>query len=290
MGNSMGMHPSSKLVACVLSCLISTGSVASGAEREADAPLVSFPSIGDRDIFFGLWATTDYLNRGMSNSNGKPAVQGYIEPTLGLGYVDVFFSNVDYGEGFRGAEIDVSGGLKRWDQDDEKIWFDVGYLHYFYSPSTVSPDYGEMFAKVRYNNVFSFGFEVDYAPDYLQGGYSATYVQGDVAIELVPGSLQGNGSAANVSALDLFGSVGYQFFDDPNFVDYSTWAGGVEMKFFTRKESTAFTLLAGYSDTDLSGDECLANIGLINACDARVFATLKFDSGLSDWLAAASSP
>ena len=84
--------------------LISTGSVASGAEREADAPLVSFPSIGDRDIFFGLWATTDYLNRGMSNSNGKPAVQGYIEPTLGLGYVDVFFSNVDYGEGFRGEQ------------------------------------------------------------------------------------------------------------------------------------------------------------------------------------------
>ena len=65
-------------------------------------------------------------------------------------------SNVDYGEGFEGAEIDVAGGIR---PQFGPVSLDVGYVHYFYTPEHVSPDYGEIFAKAdyNYNDVVTFG-------------------------------------------------------------------------------------------------------------------------------------
>ena len=69
------------------------------------------------DIAFGVAFTTDYVSRGITNSNSEPAIQGYIEPSvelpnIGTAYVNMWSSNVDYGEGFEGAEIDVAAGIR----------------------------------------------------------------------------------------------------------------------------------------------------------------------------------
>ena len=64
----------------------------------------------------GMAGTTDYVSRGITQDDSKPAIQGYIEPSYGLGpvlgdaFVNVWSSNVDFGSGFEGAEIDVAGG------------------------------------------------------------------------------------------------------------------------------------------------------------------------------------
>ena len=97
---------------------------------------------------FGLAGTTDYVSRGITQDDSNPAIQGYIEPSYGLGpslgdaFVNVWSSNVDFGSGFKGRRSTLPAGLKpkflgpKWSPN-------IGYVHYFYAPEDVSPDYGE---------------------------------------------------------------------------------------------------------------------------------------------------
>ena len=97
------------------------------------------------DVAFGAAVTSDYVSRGITNSAGHPAIQGYIEPSVGPFYFNVWASNVDFGaDEFEGAEIDTAVGLRH---DIGPASLDVGYVHYFYAPEEVSPDYGEIYGK-----------------------------------------------------------------------------------------------------------------------------------------------
>ena len=56
------------------------------------------------DLSFGATLTSNYISRGITHSGNDPAIQGYVEPSVGLGYVNLWSSNVDFGgEGFEGA-------------------------------------------------------------------------------------------------------------------------------------------------------------------------------------------
>jgi uncharacterized protein (TIGR02001 family) len=121
-------------------------------EIEPTAPTPPPAAAGKFDMAIGIAGTTDYVSRGITQSDSSPAIQGYIEPSYGLGpvlgdaFVNIWSSNVDFGSGFDGAEIDVAGGLKpkflgpKWSPN-------IGYVHYFYAPEDISPDYGEIYAK-----------------------------------------------------------------------------------------------------------------------------------------------
>jgi len=52
---------------------------------------------------------TDYLFRGISNTNQKPAVQPEIDLGYGIFYIGLWGSNTVYGDGI---EIDYYGGIK----------------------------------------------------------------------------------------------------------------------------------------------------------------------------------
>jgi len=238
------------LVSSVASCLL-WGASAFGADPAPPNPL-------EPSIVLGVDATTDYMSRGLSNSNSLPAIQPYVEATMGLAYAGIFASNVDYGPGYKGAEIDLYGGVRRWEVE-ETYWFDVGYYHYFYAPSSVSPDYGEIVVKVRRNDLISIGAEIDFAYDYLKGGDTATYVEGNLRYKIVP------------DVIDLTGAVGYQFFGDPEFTDYLAWNAGIEMSF-----GEQFTIAVNYADTDLSGKGCVKDVGVDDACDTRFYATVSY--------------
>src|SRR3954462_9273188 len=100
--------------------LLAPAATAHEPNIEPEAPPVhAAPSSSEIafDVAVGVAFTNDYVSRGITNSNSEPAIQGYIEPaveipTLGTVYVNVWSSNVDYGEGFEGAEIDVAGGIR----------------------------------------------------------------------------------------------------------------------------------------------------------------------------------
>jgi uncharacterized protein (TIGR02001 family) len=224
------------------------------------------------DVAFGVALTTDYVSRGITNSNSEPAIQGYIEPsvelpTIGTVYVNVWSSNVDFGEGFQGAEIDVAVGVRPEFGD---LSLDLGYVHYFYSPEHVSPDYGEIFAKADYNfdDIFTVGARVFFAPDFNQSGNTATWVAGGFNVPL----------PYNFSA---YAGLGYQFFEDPDAFEQLAWMAGISYSW------KAVTLDLRYWGTDLSDGECAVRSGFADGCDSRVVATISVDTSWSevrDWL------
>jgi uncharacterized protein (TIGR02001 family) len=224
------------------------------------------------DIAVGIAFTNDYVSRGITNSNSEPAIQGYIEPsfelpTVGTSYVNVWSSNVDYGEGFEGAEIDVAAGIR---PEFGPLSLDFGYVHYFYAPEHVSPDYGEIFAKADYNfeDMFTVGARVFFAPDFNQSGNTATWVVGGMRVPLP-------------HDFSAYAGIGYQFFEDPDAFEQLAWTAGITYSW------KSLTLDVRYWGTDLSDDECVVRSGFPDGCDSRVAATLSFDTSLSevrDWM------
>jgi uncharacterized protein (TIGR02001 family) len=213
-------------------------------------------------LAFGAALTSDYVSRGITNSDSSPAIQGYIEPSYGPIYVNIWSSNVDYGPGYTGAEIDTAIGFR---PEFGAVSTDFGYVHYFYAPTDTSPDYGELYAKVNYNfnDVVTLGGSVYFAPDYNQSGYTGTYVEGKLAIPLPKG-------------FKISGGAGYQFFENPNAYEQLAWNAGVS---FNWKMLTADLR---YWDTNLSGSECVVRSGFSDGCDARVVGTLSIDTTWSD--------
>ena len=201
------------------------------------------------DVSFGVAFTTNYVSRGITNSGDHPAVQGYIEPSIGPLYLNVWSSNVDFGEDFEGAEIDTAIGVR---PEFGPLSLDLGYVHYFYAPKDVSPDYGELFAKADYNfnDRFTLGARVFFAPDYNQSGDTATFVAGGIKVPLP-------------HDFSVYAGIGYQFFEDPAAFEQLAWTVGASYSW------KALTFDVRYWDTDLSDDECVARSGFANGCDAE---------------------
>jgi uncharacterized protein (TIGR02001 family) len=262
-------------VPAVIAVMFATAAVG-GEQGDPTAPIEPAPLAAAADMPFdiavGIALTTNYVSRGITNSNSKPAIQGYIEPSIEVGdfgaaYLNVWSSNVDYGAGFDGAEIDVAGGFR---PEFGPLSLDIGYVHYFYSPKYVSPDYGEIFAKADYNfnDKLTVGGRVFFAPDFNQSGNTATWVAGGVRVPLP-------------HDFTAYAGIGYQFIDDPEAFEQLAWMAGVSYSW------KAVTFDVRYWDTDLDGDGCLARSGFSNGCDATIVGTLSFDTSLSqvrDWM------
>jgi uncharacterized protein (TIGR02001 family) len=238
--------------------------VAAPAAPEEVLPTPTWPF----DFAFGAALTTDYVSRGITNSDSRPAIQGYVEPSFGPLYANVWSSNVDYGDDeFEGAEIDTAIGFR----PEFGPWsVNVGYVHYFYSPADVSPDYGELFAKADYNfqDLFTIGARLFFAPDFNQSGKTATFIAGGVKVPLP-------------HDFAVYGGIGYQFFEDPDAFEQLAWTAGLS---YTWK---AVTFDVRYWDTDLEEDECAVRSGFRDGCDARIVGTVSIDtswSALKNWM------
>lgn len=87
-------------------------------EIEPTAPAPAVAAGGKANLALGVAGTSDYVSRGVTQSDSNPAIQGYVEPSYGLGpswgdiYANIWSSNVDFGDDFEGAEIDVAGGTQ----------------------------------------------------------------------------------------------------------------------------------------------------------------------------------
>lgn len=213
------------------------------------------------DVSFGFTATSNYVSRGLTNSGNDPAIQGYIEPSIGPIYANFWSSNVDFGEGFSGAEIDAAIGMR---PEFGPLKLDLGYVHYFYAPESVSPDYGELYLKADYEieKLFTVSGRVYFAPDYNQSGETATFVAGGVKVPLP-------------HDFSIYGGVGYQFFEDPSAYEQLTWTAGLSYAW------KSLTFDARYWDTDLSDDECLVRSGFSDGCGSRVVFSVSFDTSYS---------
>lgn len=193
--------------------------------------------------------TTDYVFRGVSQTQEDPAVQGGLDLTYGQFYAGVWGSNVDFGAKDPDLEVDIYAGVKPTVGDTS---FDFGVLYYGYrkdkNGAPGANSYTELKAAVsRTFGPATLGAAVYYSPEWPGKGGDATYVEGNAALPLT-------------KRFTLSGAVGHQ--EIKNYGDYNTWNVGVG---YLLGEN--LTLDVRYHDTDEH------NYGKIY--DSRVVASLK---------------
>jgi uncharacterized protein (TIGR02001 family) len=214
-----------------IALLAAAASVAlSGAAMAEDAGL---------KLSYNVGVASDYIFRGISNTNNNGQVFGGIDATYGIGYAGVWTSNVDFGTPNPDQEIDLYAGVKPTVGD---VSLDLGVIYYGYDKDKngVAGSYSYWEVKAAASKAFgpaTLGVAAYYSPEFPSKGGESYY-------------LEANGSAPIGEKLTLSGAVGYQAVDASGYFsgidnNYVTWNLGI---------SAAITdHLTGdlrYSDTD----------------------------------------
>ena len=164
-------------------------------------------------LAFNIGANTDYVFRGVSQTDEDPSIFGGVDATIGsIGYAGVWVSNVDFGNG-TDAEFDLYAGVK---PVLGPVSFDIGVLYYGYidQPSHSNEDYfeGKVAASVAAGPA-TLGAAFFYSPSFFGKTGDATYYE-------VNGALPIGDTKFTVS-----GALGYQQVKGP--ADYTSWNLGV---------------------------------------------------------------
>ncbi len=251
----------------------------SGPALAADLPMKGkaapvAPATPDFDIAFGGGIASDYIFRGITQSNHGASASAYFEPHYKEFYIGIAGAGIDWpsGSGYLlnspSAEVDLYGG---WRPTVGKWSFDFGYIYYLYPhnvPASLggfTSDFGEFYAKatLAVTDALSIGGAFYYSPDLLNYSKNSQYYEIN-AKYVVPSTYFAKDWGMYVSgAWGRFNVEGgaTTFSQNVNFVpapftgysipSYSTWnvGGG-----FTYK---VFTLDLRYSDTSLSSTGCI---------------------------------
>ncbi|WP_293908153.1 TorF family putative porin [Phenylobacterium sp.] len=164
-------------------------------------------------VAFNIGANTDYVFRGVSQTNEDPSVFGGVDASIGgLGYAGVWLSNVDFGNG-TDAEFDLYAGIK---PTLGPVSFDVGVLYYGYVGSPSGSHQGYFEAKLLASMPLgpaTVGAAFFYSPEFFGKTGDATYYELNGALPL------------GGSKFTLSGAVGYQQVKGP--ADFTNWNLGV---------------------------------------------------------------
>lgn len=124
------------------------------ATAAAALALLSAPAFAQSLSFSGgLTLTSNYMSRGVTQSDDRPALQGYVELDANGFYAGLFASTVRLAPD--NLEVDLYAGY-RWSVNNAS--FDVGYARYWYDDS--GDCCGEIYAL----------FELDASPASFFGG------------------------------------------------------------------------------------------------------------------------
>jgi uncharacterized protein (TIGR02001 family) len=200
--------------------------------------------------------TTDYIFRGVSNSDENPAVQPEIDLYYGMFYAGMWGSNTDFGDG---VEIDYYVGITpKWGN----FTFDIAGLAYTF-PGFNDIDYYELKTgatwasgnwSLRATNYWSpNNFGLDTESDAIEGAVGYAF----------------SGKLFNFFTPSISGLIGYQSYEDV-LHDYTYWNAGLTLGFMEHWSADI-----RYWDTDYNDAECFANSGGVSNCDERVVGTLK---------------
>lgn len=129
--------------------------------------------------------TTNYVFRGISQTDDGPAIQGGFDYTNGIFYAGTWASSVDFGDDTT-MELDLYAGLSpEWNT----VTFDVGVLLYAYPDSpelaTGRQDFVEVYGGASAPlGPFEVGGSVAYSPEFYGEIGEAFYYQGTLALDL----------------------------------------------------------------------------------------------------------
>jgi uncharacterized protein (TIGR02001 family) len=289
--------------------------IGAGSAQAADLPAKIYTkappvvAFDPWDVAFGGGITSDYLFRGVTQSNHNPSVTAYFEPRYNVTkdlqlYIGTSASSISF-TNRAAAEVDVYGGIR---PTFGAFAFDFGVWGYLYpggqcidvvqgggvlcsvgSSSIANGNwmkkdvsFYEAYGKVNYtfNDTFSLGATAFYSPNFLNFGTEGTYasVVGKVNVPSAWFGTSGIGSFVSGEFGRQWLGTTDAFYGNVRLADYNTWNVGVG---FTYK---VFTLDLRYTDTDLSKANCqlftsdFSSNGLqSNWCSARFTAKLSAD-------------
>jgi uncharacterized protein (TIGR02001 family) len=191
--------------------------------------------------------TSDYVFRGISQTDGGAAIQGSFDYTNGIFYAGVWGSNVNFGATAptetASMELDAYIGVT---PSTGPVNWDIGIVGYFYPNGDDEitgggeMDYYEALvgASIDVTEQFSVGAQLGYTPEYFGETGEATYIEA-------------NGAFAFTDAFSLSGAFGNQEFDAGG--DYDTWNLGGTFA------AHGFEFDVRYHDTDISGLDEIVN-------------------------------
>lgn len=212
----------------VAAAVLATSGVATAGEIEANVAL-----------------STDYIFRGISQTNNDPAISGGFDYSFDSGfYAGVWASNVEFDD--VSTEIDLYGGYAF--EAGEGVEIDFGYIYYTYPGDSGSLNYSEYTASISFDDL---GFGIVYSPDYFGSDEDAVVFNIDYSV----------GIAKNLS-LDLHSGYIVTSLDDN---DDSILIPGTNLDNYSEYSIGLSTSTAGvdlsltYHDTSISNSLADAN-------------------------------
>ena len=182
-------------------------------------------------LSYNVGVASDYVFRGVSQTQEDPQIFGGVDATYGIGYAGVWASNVDFGADDPTAEIDLYAGVKPTVGDTA---LDLGVIYYGYidQPSHSNEDYWEFKAAASIPaGPATLGAAVFYSPEFFGKTGDATYYEVNAALP-IPNS-----------KFSVSGALGHQ--QVKGSADYTTWNAGIG---FALTDHIGFDLR--YWDTD----------------------------------------
>ena len=261
---------------------LSGSAVADGYEQYSAPPPPA--DEGRKFIYsFNIAGTSDYVFRGISQTDNDPTIQGGLDFSYGILYAGAWASGLDFGgpppPGFgldSQLEIDWYGGIKpTWNSPLGTVNFDFGVIYYTYPGADdllTELDYVEFKAGYSWSPLhpkLTTGTIVYYSPDYFADTGPVWTIETFAAWELpqvwvftpVINGLVGwqKGDAADGYAVNV------NLTDD----EYYYWNAGLGVTV----EKITFDFR--YWDTNIGGDAGGPFCGRKNLCDERFVFTGK---------------
>lgn len=230
-----------------LAAILATGVCGAALAQTTPAPGTPAPSIPaapapaptpDLVIAYNFGAQTDYVFRGLSQTNEKASAFAGIDATYkGQFYVGAWTSNLDFsklaGDPSTDEEVDIYGG---WRPVAVGFNFDFGVQYYGYidQPKHTKVDYTEVYAKVnRGFGPLTVGGSFFYSDQYSYQAGAGDYAEINASYTVDP-------------KWTVSGAVGNAHFDKKTVdLSYNTWNLGV-----TYAVNSTVSLDVRYYDTD----------------------------------------
>jgi uncharacterized protein (TIGR02001 family) len=258
--------------------------VAGSVGARADGYEVAAPAAAEEGrkftYSFNAGATSDYVFRGVSQTDNDPALQGGADFGYGILYAGVWASMVDFADAPpANAEVDWYGGIKpTWNSPFGTINMDFGVIYYSYPganpgfvPGLGDPNYVELKAGYSWSALHPSlvtGTTVYWSPDYFAETGSVWTIETMAAWTL---------PKFHIVTPVINGVLGWQkgdsndgYFVNVNGTDdeYYYWNAGLNLAV----ENISFDFR--YWDTNIGGDA--ANIcAVASLCDERFVFSVK---------------
>ncbi len=188
--------------------------------------------------------TTNYIFRGVSQTDDGPAIQGGFDIGHGIFYAGTWASSVDFRDDTT-MELDLYAGIA---PEYNNVSFDFGVILYAYPDSpeltTGSQDFVELYGGVSAPvGPFEVGGSVAYSPDFYGEIGDAFYYQFTAGLDL--------SEFTEIDGLGIDGAYGFSRFDDDSLGDdYDDFNIGITFSAFGLDFDARYSDTTGRSGAD----------------------------------------